>query len=186
MNTKQEGDEQSKRRIDDLQILLSETPMTTNGHENYVETVDLPENYFEWKGIHASGNDECCEGQRPMIIYLAEVANVSTLLRDKHKQPNFTWGETFCTLQNNRVRIYTNTEFTLTDVRLSYYRQPRRIEITGVSDPYTNIVSTQDIECEFKDDIIELFIDEAAKILAGDIESINQQQTATGQVEGNN
>ena len=34
--------------------------------------------------------------------------------------------------------------------------------------------------------IIELLIDEGVKILAGDIESMNQVQTATGQVEGNN
>ena len=37
-----------------------------------------------------------------------------------------------------------------------------------------------------KDDIVELFIDEAAKILAGDIESFNQVQTAEKGVESNN
>ena len=47
-------------------------------------------------------------------------------------------------------------------------------------------MSVVDVECEFKDDIIELIIDEAVKILAGDIESHNQQQTATSQVESNN
>jgi len=56
----------------------------------------------------------------------------------------------------------------------------------GCVDPYTTTVSTVDVESEFKDDIIELHIDEAAKILSGDIESFNQQQTATQQVEGNN
>ena len=39
---------------------------------------------------------------------------------------------------------------------------------------YTGITSTQEVESEFKDDIIELIIDEAVSILAGDIESGNQ------------
>ena len=121
-----------------------------------------------------------------MVIYLAEEANVDELLRDKNKQPSFEWGETFCTLKTNRVRIYTNNEFDISEAILSYYRQPIRIEIAGCVDPYTQQATTVDVECEFKDDIVELFIDEAAKILAGDIESFNQQQTASSQVEGNN
>ena len=121
-----------------------------------------------------------------MVIYLAEEANVDELLRDKHKQPNFEWGDTFCTLKGNKVKVFTNNKFDMANVTLTYYRQPRRIEIAGCVDPYTQAASTVDVECEFKDDIIELFIDEAAKILAGDIESLNQQQTAQGQVEGNN
>jgi len=187
LNVKQTGDEQSKRRIDDLQILLKEEPVTLTERDLFVETTnELPDDYFEWKRISASGGSECCADPRRMVIYLAEEGNVDELLRDKNKQPNFEWAETFCTLKSNRVRIYTNNEFTLDNAILSYYKQPRRIEIVGVVDPYTTIASTVEVECEFKDDIVELLIDEAAKVLAGDIESMNQVQTATGQVEGNN
>ncbi len=121
-----------------------------------------------------------------MVIYLAEEANIEQLLRDAHKKPSFKWGESFCTLHGNHVRIYTNDEFELDGVTLVYYRQPRKIQFTGCVDPYTQQLSTVDVECEFKDDLVELFVDEAAKILAGDIESFNQQQTANEQVEGNN
>lgn len=185
LNVKQTGDEQSKRRIDDLQILLTESVVPLTKRDLFVESNTLPGDYLEWKRISAKALSDCCE-PRNMVIYLAEEANVDELLRDKYKQPNFQWAETFCTLKGNKVRIYTNDEFTLPQATLSYYRQPRRIEIAGCVDPYTQVVSTVDIECEFKDDIVELFIDEAAKILAGDIESFNQQQTASSQVEGNN
>lgn len=185
LNVKQTGDEQSKRRIDDLQILLTESVVPLTKRDLFVESNTLPGDYLEWKRISAKASSDCCE-PRNMVIYLAEEANVDELLRDKYKQPNFQWAETFCTLKGNKVRIYTNDEFTLPQATLSYYRQPRRIEIAGCVDPYTQVVSTVDIECEFKDDIVELFIDEAAKILAGDIESFNQQQTASSQVEGNN
>ena len=186
LNVKQTGDEQSKRRIDDLQILLTEEIMTITNRDTFDETNTLPENYLEWKRISAKAVSECCDKPKSMVIYLAEEANVDSLLRDDNKKPSFEWGETFCTLKGNRARIFTNDEFNLEDITLSYYRQPRHIEIEGCVDPYTQVLSTVNVECEFKDDIIELFIDEAAKILAGDIESLNQQQTASGQVEGNN
>lgn len=187
LNVKQTGDEQSKRRIDDLQPLLTELPTPFNKSKLFFETTSiLPANYMEWKRISAQAKSDCCDETKPMVIYLAEEANVDQLLRDKHKQPNFEWGETFCTMQSNKIRVFTNGEFDIEDAILTYYRQPIRIEILNCVNPFTQAISTVDIPCEFKDDIVELFVDEAAKILAGDIESVNQQQTATGQVEGNN
>jgi len=151
MNQKQEGDEQSKRRIDDLQVILTAAPITLAKKDKYfTTTTGLPADYFEWK------------------------------------QPSFDWGETFCTLEDNELKIWTNNEFETPDAVLHHYRQPRRIEIAGITDPYTLITSVVDVESEFKDDINELFVDEAAKIIAGDIESFSQQQTATQQVEANN
>lgn len=186
LNVKQMGDEQSKAKIDDLQILLTEAVTPLAKRDRYVESSGLPADYMEWKRIGAKAESDCCNDKRGMVIYLAEEGNVDELLRDENKKPSFEWGETFCTLKGNNVRIYTNNDFELTEGILSYYRQPRHIEIAGCVDPYTQQPSTVDIESEFKDDIVELFIDEAAKILAGDIESFNQQQTASGQVEGNN
>ncbi len=186
-NAKQEGDEQSKRRIDDLQVILSNVPITLVKEDKFFTTnTGLPDNYFEWKRVSGNAINECCDNKRAMVITLAEEANVDELLRDKNKQPSFDWGETFCTLQDNELKIYTNNEFEIPNAILYYYRQPRRIEINGVVDPYTEVISTADVESEFKDDVVELLIDEAAGILAGDIESFNQVQTATQKVESNN
>jgi len=186
LNVKQTGDEQSKRRIDDLQTILTEIEILLIKRDLYFESEDLPENYFEWKRISANGDTGCCEKPKRMVIYLDAEANVDELLRDNIKKPSLPWGETFCTLIDNKVRVYTNNEFDIVDARLTYYRQPIRIEIAGTIDPYTQLLSPVDVECEFKDDIIELFVDEAAKILAGDIESFNISQQASQQVEGNN
>lgn len=184
-NTKQEGDEGSKRRIDDLQILLTEYPTTVANRQNYFEAA-LPEDYFEWKRIQSNAKDDCCEKSRSMVIYLAEEGNVDELLRDKNKQPSFEWAETFCTLKNGFVRIYSDGKFVIQDTILSYYRQPRRIQILGVTDPYTLQTSTAEIQSEFKDDIIELFVDEAVQIIAYDIENFNQAQRSSQSVEKNN
>ena len=186
LNVKQTGDEQSKRRKDDLQQILTEDPITLQKRDGFFESNGLPANYFEWKRIAGLATSECCTDGRRMKIYLAEEGNVDILLDDDNFKPSFDWGETFCTLKDGNVRIYTNNEFEIPEAILSYYRQPVRIQVVGVVDPYTTVVSTVEVESEFKDDIIELLVDEAAKILAGDIESFNQSQVAQQQVEGNN
>jgi hypothetical protein len=186
MNQKQEGDEQSTSRVDDLQVLLKSQLIVLTNKQTYFETPTLPLNYMRWKRISANAKSDCCEDSKPLVIYLAEQANLEQLLRDKNKQPNFEWAETFATIMNNKIQIYTNGLFTVDNPIITYYRQPVKIQIAGCTDPYTLLVSTIDIECEFKDDLAELLVDEAAKIIAGDIESINQVQRNNTSVEGNN
>jgi hypothetical protein len=111
-----------------------------------------------------------------MITYLAQVGDVDNLLGDNFRQPSAEWGETFCTIQDNRIKIYTNGEFKLSIPVLYYYRKPIDIGFTGCMNPNDGSIYTSDILSEFKDDIVEIIIDEAASILAGDIESMNQYQ----------
>ena len=186
LNIVKEGDEQSTRRIDDLQpLLVTIAPVLTN-RKTYYESNILPANYMQWKRLSASAVNECCPEPRPMVIYLAEQANVDELLRDNNKKPSFEWAETFLTMKGDKMQIYTNGEFDIVDAQLTYYRQPTRIEIAGVKDPYTGLTPTVDVIADFKDDLVEVFIDECAKIIAGDIESMNQVQRQTQSTEGNN
>jgi hypothetical protein len=89
-------------------------------------------------------------------------------------------------LIGNTTHIYTNNEFEIQSANLVYYRQPIKIQIQGCIDPYTSVQSTQNVECEFKDDIVEVIIDETVSILAGDIESGNQFSRGTETAERNN
>jgi hypothetical protein len=172
LNIVKEGDEQSTRRKDDLQKLLIKEPFSTIKKDQYYEG-NIPQDYLQWKRVDVYAKKECCDKRR-MNVYLAEEGNLNQLLRDKLKQPSFDWAETFATLINDTVHVYTNNEFDVSDAQLTYYRQPIKIQINGCSDPYTGIISTTEVQSEFKDDIIELIIDEAVSILAGDIESGNQ------------
>jgi hypothetical protein len=184
MNLVKEGDEGSTRRKDDLQILLDTFSLNIADKDYYYAGL-LPDDYLQWKRVDVITRKDCCD-KRPMMVYLAEEGNLRELLRDKAKQPSFEWGETFATLKGSRVNIYTNKEFEIEQADLIYYRQPIKIQIQGCIDPYTNVASTVNIESEFKDDIIELIIDEAASILAGDIESGNQFSRGTEGAERNN
>jgi hypothetical protein len=184
LNVLKEGDEASNRRKDDLQKLLVSQNLTLGKRDLYYEA-SLPTNYLQWKRVDAYANKECCD-KRKMIVYLAEEDDLALLLRDKAKEPSFEWAETFATLMNNGVKIYTNDKFDIPNASLTYYRQPVRVEFLNCSDPYTGAASTADVICEFKDDIVELIIDDAVAILAGDIESTNQYSRNSQSSERNN
>jgi hypothetical protein len=168
INAVREGDEQSTRRKDDLQVLLSTQGLTLVNNEYYYSG-QIPEEYLQWKRVDVFAKKDCCDNRR-MTVYLAEEGNLNQLLRDVNKRPDFNWAETFATLKGDNVNIYTNSDF----------------QINGCVDPYTNIASTAEVLCEFKDDIIEVIIDEAVAILAGDIESSNQYTRGTEGAERNN
>jgi hypothetical protein len=184
INQVREGDEQSTRRKDDLQVLLVTETLPTVDKEYYFKGT-LPEDYLQWKRVDVFAQKDCCDKRR-MTVYLAEEGNLNLLLRDKAKQPNFDWAETFATLKGNNVNVYTDGVFNVQQLDLIYYRQPVKIQVQGCVDPYTNTASVVNVPSEFKDDIIELIIDEAASIIAGDIESGNQFSRGSEGAERNN
>jgi hypothetical protein len=186
-NMYKEGDEMSKRRIDDLQPLLRELSLTGVVTDQYFQANNFPvDTYLEYKRISTDATSECCPDPRSMTVYLAEEANVSLLLRDPLKNPNFEWGETFCTMLGNKIRIYRNKDFNIVNPVLTYYQKPVYIQIQGCVDPYTGVVSTTNIPCQFKDDVVEVLLDDTASLIAGDIENIYQQQRGQGSAERNN
>lgn len=187
LNVVKEGDEQSTSRIDDLQVLITEAPLSMTEKDLYYESASvIPTDYLRYKRVSVNAINDCCPEPRRMVVFLAEQGNVDILLRDVNKKPNFDWAETFATMKSDKLQVYTNNEFKIDSVKFSYYRQPIKIQINGCVNPYTQVQSTTEVECEFKDDLVELLIDEAAKIIAGDIESIVQMQRNNQSVEGNN
>ena len=183
INIVKEGDEGSTRRKDDLQVLLSTQTLDLTNKEYYYFG-KLPIEYLQWKRVDVYAKKDCCDKKR-INVYLAEEGNLNELLRDKAKQPSFEWGETFATVQSDKFRIYTNGEFDLSTPKLVYYRKPRNISFLGCINPSTGTADV-DVECELKDDIIEMVIDEACSILAGDMELFNQYSRTKQQATLNN
>jgi len=183
-NQYREGAEQSIRRIDDLQQLLTPYKLTGESTSIYFESTNLPKDYFEFNKVIIQGTKDKCtvDGFK---VFLTEEANTELLLSDENYKPSFDWRETFCTLINNKVRIYTNGEFILKEPKLIYYRQPKEIKFLGTINLDTGENNTIEQECEFKTDIVELIVDEAAAIITGDLESI-QTQRLSAQAERNN
>lgn len=170
-NQSREGDEQSTARVDDLQPLLKRDGMTIRDKGVYVETNKLPTDYLYFKRLTPYVSKGICQSI-VMKSHLREEANVDDLLPTL---PSFKFEETFHTLIGNRAHVYHNKDFTIDKVELTYYRKPLVYDFKKL-----NTVM------EFKDDICEMLIDEACKIIASDIESLNAKALAESRVELNN
>jgi hypothetical protein len=175
MNTRREGTEQSTGLIDDLQVIMTDRVLIPTDKKIYVEST-LPDDYMYYVRVDVLANSECCPEKRRMTVYEVEEANMGILLTSDTKGPSFEWAETLSTLVGDKLRVYTNDEFTVTDINLVYYRRPRDVRFAGCVDPNNGQAITANVTCEFKDDIAEILVDETAAILAGDIESMNQYQ----------
>lgn len=184
INSRQQGSEESTGLVDDLQVLLKSEPIQPVDKKYYYYG-ELPEDYLYYVRVDAFAASDCCPDKRRMVIYQTEEANMGVLLTSDTKGPSFEWGETLATLVGNTVRVYTNDEFYITDLTLTYFKKPTEVLFKDCINPSTNIITQNDVECDFKDDIVEIIVDQAAAILAGDIESVTQFQREQQAVQTN-
>lgn len=177
-NIFREGDEQSKRRVDDLQILLTTIELDTLFDKGVYSEVELPENYFEFKRCTPYGSTDICRNLR-LKSYFIEEANVDFYLQNELKKPSIKWRETFHTLKNNKITIYTNNEFEVDKLEFVYYRLPKQIIFKECQSYDGNYYTEQTLE--FKDDVVEMIINEAVNIISGNIEQYNAYQASDKQ-----
>lgn len=182
-NLYKEGDESTKRRIDDLQILLTTESLNVNKKEDTLFISEsLPSDYLEYKRLRINAKAPC--GKLVFKSDLIEEANVDEYINDDSLKPSIEWRETFHTLSGNKINIYSDGNFSVTEANLVYYRQPKDISLSGCVTIENE--DDGDINPEFKDDIVEVIIDEAVSILSSDIESPNQLVTSSERVTKNN
>jgi hypothetical protein len=182
-NPKREGAESSLKRMVDLDVLLESTDILGTNRKEYFESATLPTDYLQYRRLVVYGDKGDCVDQR-LDCDLMEEGNVNDLLKDYNSKPSFEWRETFSTLIGNKLRVYTNNEFKVSKVELIYYRKPVEINLSNCPDITGQLGVNQDPE--LRDDVVELIIDDAAAILAGDIESINQIQILKNRSDKNN
>ena len=188
INQEKTGNEASTRRIDDLQQLLSTwTGDFTPQNDNlFWQSATWPENYMEWCRIDAQAQDDCktCS-PRTLTIFEGNEADVSIYLRDFNRRPSYAWATTFSTVMNNTFKIWSNKQFDIVNPLVTFYREPTTIVFAGTYNPYTNTVAAVDVPCEFPDNIAELIIDEAAAILAMDIDDTQKTNQLSQRAEHN-
>lgn len=184
-NQYHEGDEQSIVRVDDFQILLTDKDLKGSNRGLFFETEVLPDNYMKFKRVSVTAYTKTCSDPRRITVSLVEEANVDEMLIDFLLKPSFKWAETFCTLAGNKIKIYTNDDFIVKNCKLTYYTMPTPMVIAGCRD-WNDNTPTVDVPLQFKDDIVELIIDEAVSIAAADMNDFNNFTRETESVEKNN
>lgn len=187
INQLKHGEGSSKVNYDDTQKLIKTIPLSgtnypTQAPANF-ESDPLPVDYLYYSSVYVMAKSDCCP-ERNIVVYMVDKADLYVILRDENKKPSFEWGETVAILADNRMTIYTDAQFDITSINLTYYRKPTPVTFQGCIDVSTGAV-TVDTPCEFKDDIAEILVDNAVAILAADIESFNQYTRATNSVQSN-
>jgi len=182
LNQRQEGAEETRTKINDIQFLL--TPKTLKGRNNnlYFESEALPSNYMAFSAIIPQVTNSKCD---PLSVksYLVEEANIPSLISDWAWSPSFEWRQSLHTIVGNKIRVYTNSEFDVVNIHLMYYRRPKAMDIAGYE--HETGIESSNIDLEFKDDVAEIILDEAASIIAGDIESPNTFEATKGRANAN-
>lgn len=180
----QEGDEETRGRIDDLQHLLSPpTILKGKNKKGYFESVLLPDNYLYYKWVIPKATKGECKAKPLYNSRLVEEANVPDYLKDFSEQPNFEWRQTIQTIRGNKIIVYTSDEFKVEEIEMVYYVQPVNFDVTGYK--HESGVQSTNVDLHFKDDLAEIILDEAAAYIAGNTEMINQYQTSTASVDKN-
>jgi len=174
INVRKESAEETNAAIDDIQKFIRSIDLSGVNKKLFFETDVIPQDYAHFIRLSSFADKDACKN-REVTVYLAEEANADLLLTDVLKGPDFDWAETFATMFSDRFKIYTNNKFSITHAVLYYYKKPADIGFDGCIDPSTGQASVEQ-ECEFRDDVTELIIDEAVSILAGDIDNFNQYQ----------
>ena len=174
-NATQEGDEETRDRVDDLQMLIKEKLLSVGQFPIHVDTALFPEDYLYFKRITPFATKNNCKKKR-LKCYQREESNVDVLLSDWDSQPSFDFEETFHTILGNKARVFHNNDFKVEEVLLTYYKKPKYIEIKKGTP----------VDLEFKEDIEELFIDEGIKIMGGDLELSSATLLAEKRIENNN
>lgn len=120
---------------------------------------DLPDDYLWFSNIKGAFSYKGCE-VGDFVMWEAKNENVHELLGDDNNKPSFDYRETFYTIGDGKVVVYEDG-FRTDEVRMTYYRNPVRVDLAG----YINAAGERstDIDPELPDPLVEEILDMVAK-----------------------
>lgn len=134
------------RYIQNLLVLDKNIPYASNTFDHY--NFPIPENYLDLSEVRA----EATKGECSDYIYLFELRteNLNEILQDEDNKPSFEWRESCYTVNSNTISVYTDEEFQINNILLSYYRYPQQISLINPNDPESKFNELNAIEWDEK------------------------------------
>lgn len=161
--------------IEDLHSLLKTDYKLKRVDKNKLsDKFELPHDFFRRVGAYALTKKDKCK-HIYMDIWFRKPKDIGVLLKNDNQNPSFEFQETIATLSNNSLTVYKDN-FDIEDVYLSYYFEPKDIDIEG----YIHIDGTKsnNIETELDNFLIEEILNRAAEEAVRNYESLEQTQLA--------
>lgn len=146
----------STRYIDEIECLMvvDKSIKDLKKSKNYF-SVTLPDDYLDYVTSSSIANSNNCKNKK-IFNYEVKMVDLNTYLSDEFNKPSFEFEETIVTIGQKGIQIYYE-DFDITEVLLTYYRNPVKIDIEG----YINLEGEESInqDPELPDDIIDKIID---------------------------
>lgn len=113
--------------IDDLrQLVVNDVSLPITYKDGYVQSV-LPDDYFRLVRSYSIASNPKCTGTRRMSHYAIQTDDLENFLKDPLYKPDYYWGETGYRMLQDKILVYTNNEFNISDIVIDYIKQHPRI-----------------------------------------------------------
>lgn len=174
------GFEAFSKRYEDLQKLVVPfeqltVTKTTSGYSGYLGSVtSLTHKYMIPLEMFAICSRGSCTNRTVVITRIVKHGDLGLLLYNSNYSPSFEYQETIATVSSDNITVYTNGEFDVNQLSLSYIRYPQSIDKSG----YFKFDGTasSDSDCELAEYLEDELLDLATLELAMDTENTPQVQ----------
>jgi hypothetical protein len=147
-----------QRGVDDVRYI--QKFLTLDKKVDYIskthnkENFKLPLDYFDLSAVRGKAT----KGKCSFWMHFEEVRteNIEEVLIDEFRKPSFEWEEVVYTVNADKLSVYTDSTFSMSEVLLNYYRYPSQIRLINDQDPESGFNPNSTIEWDDKalDDII--------------------------------
>jgi hypothetical protein len=177
-NQYQQGSEATTENINKISSLINKKPkeLALTKEQDFYFSEEFPQDYFKYVASYSTGyNDKCSE--KKIYHNFVEESNINLIVKNENQGPSFEWSQAPLTIAQNTLKIHTDNKFNLKKAYLTYYRYPVEIDIQGYIK--SDGTSSTTINPELPKKVIELIIDEAVRIIQGDIQNPFGMQVAS-------
>lgn len=152
-------DDETIRSIQTLLVYWESLKKVSHIDDPESTSFGLPDDYLWFSNIKGAFSYKGCE-VGDFVMWEAKNENVHELLGDDNNRPSFGYRETFYTIGDGKVVVYEDG-FRTDEVRMTYYRNPVRVDLAG----YINAAGERstDIDPELPDPLVEEILDMVAK-----------------------
>ena len=167
------GLESYKKRYEDLEVLMERpadhpldvTLVDENLNQWECDLTKLTPEYMFYIDSYLLADKGSCKNK---IIYvnrdLTKNADVMTLLVNSNYIPSFEYEETFCSISNFKLEVYTDGTFEFTKAFVAYLRYPQEIDLVGYVklNGEDSVTSNSELPAYLEDELVDLAVQELA------------------------
>lgn len=147
-----------KKNDDDIRylapVLVPKTITDIKGN-NTKQKATLPVDYLDLGNINAKASSTCCQ-RVAMELWELKTENINDVLNDEFSKPSIDYRDAPFSVQGKELIIFVD-DFTIDEVELTYYKYPKKIELSDPEDPESTF-KNPNTQLEFDDKAINRII----------------------------